>query len=470
MTSLDSLRARQEVVEEQRLWVRLTRACNNRCLFCHDVGAQDGTVVPEEEVLARLREGRARGCTRAILSGGEPTIHPKFLDLVAAATGMGYTWVQCVSNGRMFAYPKFAARAVAAGLREATLSLHDHTPEVFEELVGVVGSHAQSLRGLRNLLRLGVVVSVDVVLNRRNLPHLKELLEFYVHEGVLEFDLLHLVPFGRGFDEHRETLFAEPETVARELHRALAWARGVPGIFLWTNRLPIELLEGHEDLFQDPHKIYDEVLGERESFRALFRDGTPPSCLGPRCPHCFLRPFCEEARSAAARLRGREATPVPSPGNAAPSPGQVATPPLQVTAAFCREAADLSDEMLRRRVPGPWSLPAPESLKEALEVLPPLAEVQALARRLGRPVQGLPACLGGPRPSPDGEDDAPAYVPPDGEPLSERHLPEFVAHFIRHRYRVKSLRCRSCLLDARCRGLPVHAARLWGLGVLQPEH
>ncbi|HOU54656.1 MAG TPA: radical SAM protein [Myxococcota bacterium] len=463
MTSLDSLRARQEAVGEQRLWVRLTRACNNRCLFCHDVGAQNGTIVPEEEVLARLREGRARGCTRAILSGGEPTIHPRFLDLVAAATGMGYSWVQCVSNGRMFAYPKFAARAVAAGLREATLSMHDHTPQVFEELVGVSGAHAQSLQGLRNLLRLGVVVSVDVVLNRRNLPHLKELLEFYVNEGVLEFDLLHLIPFGRGFDDHREALFPEPEMVARELHRALDWARTVPGIFLWTNRLPIELLEGHEDLFQDPHKIYDEVLGERESFRALFRDGTPPECEGPRCPHCFLRPFCEEARATATRLRD------PRRARAKAVDDGPGPRPLEVTAAFCREAAGMSDEALHGRVPDRWALPAPESLTEALEVLPPLAEVQALSRRLGRPVQGLPACLGGPRPLPGGEDDALAFQPPDGEPLSERHLPDFIAHFIRHRYRVKSLRCRTCRLDALCRGLPVHAARIWGLGVLQPE-
>ena len=30
---------RQGAVDERRHWVRLTRACNNRCLFCHDVGA-----------------------------------------------------------------------------------------------------------------------------------------------------------------------------------------------------------------------------------------------------------------------------------------------------------------------------------------------------------------------------------------------------------------------------------------------
>ena len=252
MADLD---ARQDAVTEKRLWVRLTRACNNHCVFCLDVGAHDGQAVPEDEVLARLRRGREEGATRAILSGGEPTIHPRFLDLVKAARDMGYTWVQCVSNGRMFAYDKFAARAIANGLREATLSMHGHTPELFERLVGIPGAYAQSLAGLKNLLRMGAVVSVDIVLNRLNLPHLKEILQFYIGLGVYEFDLLHLVPFGLGFDRHRDELFEDPAVVARELSRALELVDEVPGLFLWTNRLPIALLEGHEELFQDPHKM-----------------------------------------------------------------------------------------------------------------------------------------------------------------------------------------------------------------------
>ena len=72
--------ARETSAFEKRNWVRLTRLCNNRCTFCLDSDAQDGTMEPTEEIRERIRAGRSQGATRLILSGGEPTVHPDFLD------------------------------------------------------------------------------------------------------------------------------------------------------------------------------------------------------------------------------------------------------------------------------------------------------------------------------------------------------------------------------------------------------
>ena len=416
---------RQGAVDERRHWVRLTRACNNRCLFCHDVGAHDGQVVPDEQVRAKIAQGRAIGATRLILSGGEPTIHPRFLEYVRLGRDSGYSWIQTVTNGRMFGYRNFAESAWEAGLREATFSMHAHEPALYDRLVGAPGAFPQALKGLRNALRLGMVVSVDVVLNRLNLPKLRELLEFYMSLGVMEFDLLHLVPFGRGFDDHRDELFADDELVRRELARALEIA-DTPGLYLWTNRLPIRFLEGHEDLFQDPHKLYDEVLGEREAFRDLFATGKEPDCLGDRCGSCFLKDFCDAARRY---QRGEWDRTPPAIDAAAP---QVQT---------C------------------------ESLAEARAGTPDLPTLRAAGDAAGRPIGNLPPCLGGPPaggvtwPAPDAD-----VVGADGRIVVDR----FVAFFIRRLYRVKSTRCRGCALDASCPGLHVNLARLWGLKVLAP--
>jgi MoaA/NifB/PqqE/SkfB family radical SAM enzyme len=446
---MTELEARQAAVNQQRLWVRLTRACNNHCIFCHDVCSHDGSTVPETEVIQRLRLGREQGATRAILSGGEPTIHPSFLNLVKAATDMGYSWVQCVSNGRMFAYEKFTARAMSNGLREATLSMHGHTPELFESLVGIPGSFQQSLAGLKNLLHMGAVVSVDVVLNRKNLPFLREILCFYIDIGVREFDLLHLVPFGRGFDEHRDELFASPDLLARELARALSVQEEVPGLFLWTNRLPIELLEGNEKLFQDPHKIYDEVMGERQIFKDLFAKGTQPDCLGDRCPYCFLKPFCDAARLYAA---GGWDGPAENPCGVA-------------DAAFCAAARHWTDAELRAREANGLRIPMHEDFRKALAATPKLVDLDAMRARLVSPIDGLPPCMGGPIGCPRFPAPEAGVLGLDGRP----DLAAFVSFFIRRLYRVKSLRCRSCRHDGSCPGLHVNLARIWGIGSLTPE-
>ncbi len=279
--------------EEPRRWVRLTRTCNNRCVFCHDHGCHDGARRPLPELEQELRAGLAEGAARLILSGGEPTLHPGFLELVSRGKALGYRWVQVVSNGRMFAYPGFAARAEAAGLDEATFSIHGHTPELHDRLTGVPGSFAQALAGLRNLQAAGrVVVNADLVLNAWNLPALPEIIDFLLGQGLREFDLLWLVPFGRAW-ERRAELFVRPEEAAPGLREAILRARRA-GAVVWTNRLPAAALEGLEQLLQDPHKLLDEVRGREAELRAWIERGEPMACRHPeRCGQCFMAGLCE---------------------------------------------------------------------------------------------------------------------------------------------------------------------------------
>ncbi|HEX9049878.1 MAG TPA: radical SAM protein, partial [Anaeromyxobacter sp.] len=292
--------AREGAAQEERHWVRLTRRCNNRCVFCHDADRQDGTNVPLPEVLADIRAGRALGAERLVLSGGEATLHPGFLDAVAAGRAAGYRWVQVVTNGRMFAYDRFARRAAAAGLDEATVSVHGHTPELHDALAGAAGAFAQAIRGLRNLQRLGLVVSVDVVVCRPNAEALPDVLRFFLSMGIREFDLLHLVPFGRAQDEAK-ALALDPGEAAPRLLEALRMS-SLPGVHLWTNRWPAPLLEGVEHLIQDPHKLLDEVRGTAEGFRAFVEAGVRLECEGERCRRCAMAGFCAALGDARARL------------------------------------------------------------------------------------------------------------------------------------------------------------------------
>jgi len=294
---------------QPRLWTRLTYACNNRCLFCLDGDQNDkGKPVPFAAVVKELAKGRARGLRRVVLSGGEPTLHPRFVDVVREARRRGFTHVQVITNGRRFCYPRFLKDCAAAGLSEITFSMHGHTPELYERLVGVPGSFPQALSGLSAALRVpGLIVSVDVVLNRLNVDRLEELLRFYVRLGVREFDLLHLVPFGRAWDRWDE-LYFDPSRKAEALRRGFALSR--EGVRLWTNRLPAAHLEGYEDLIQPPEKIKDEVRGRGAMFAALLSRGAKPDCRGPRCVFCFLRSFCEDLLLL--RREGRlEAKPMP---------------------------------------------------------------------------------------------------------------------------------------------------------------
>ena len=288
----NNLKLKDEVVEEKRHWVRITSACNNNCLFCLDSENHNGKIIPFKEVVKDLKAGIESGCVRAIISGGEPSIHSDIFKIIKYAKKIGYSHVQMISNGRMFAYEEFTRSAKTAGLDEITFSLHSHLKEQLEEMTRVKGSYLQAMKGLSNALKYSFIISIDIVISKINYKNLRETMLFFIALGVTEFDLLYLIPSGSAW-ENRGRLFIEPAKVGKYLKEALALSSN-HDLFIWTNRLPAELLEGYEQFIQNPVKLQSELHGMRSQFESYIKNGNLMSCYGERCQYCFMRGFCTD--------------------------------------------------------------------------------------------------------------------------------------------------------------------------------
>src|SRR5262249_47875948 len=248
VASRDKIVSHEEAAHEKRNWVRLTFDCNDHCIFCLDSQAHDGTVRDREEVKNQILDGKRHGATRLILSGGEPTIHPSYVDFIRLGALAGYRKIQTVTNGRLFSYPDFLRRCLDAGLNEITFSLHGPNAKIHDALVGVKGAFVEEVDGLKRALADGrPIVNVDVVINRANVKHLSEMLDTFIALGVREFDLLQVVPFGRAFTEGKDTLFYDLEEARPHLLAALEYSKR-PELHLWFNRFPPQHLEGFEHL------------------------------------------------------------------------------------------------------------------------------------------------------------------------------------------------------------------------------
>ncbi len=273
-------------------WVRILTACNSSCVFCLDADTPRGIYLDAQTVEDEIDRGRREGAERIILSGGEPTIHPQFHAFVRHAKQVGYERVQVVSNGSRFADRAFFDASVQAGLGEITFSLHGHTAALHDQLTGTPGSFKRLLKGLVRALREpGLIVNVDIVINKRNVRQVEKIVELCIGLGVTEFDLLHIIPQGAAFENRAELFYDVREHLPR-LQRVFALNRH-PRLVVWTNRFPVSYLEGMEELIQDPSKILDEVNGRRFPIRRYIDTGEPLDCRDPeRCPHCFIEPFC----------------------------------------------------------------------------------------------------------------------------------------------------------------------------------
>ena len=294
-TLTDAPEVREEAAHEKRQWIRLTSQCNNKCTFCLDTLAHNGTMGSEAEIKQRIIEGRRQGATRLILSGGEPTVHPHFIKFVKYGRLAGYRRIQTVTNGRMFSYPDFLQRSLDAGLQEITFSIHGHNARVHDALVGVPGAFDEEVKGLQMALADGrPIINIDVCLNKGNIKRLPELLERFIGLGVREFDLLHLIPFGSAWEmKHRDSLIYDIEEAMPYIRAALTLSQR-PDLYIWFNRFPPACLEGHEQLIQEPYKLHDEARGRFEEYELWLTRNKALSCREPlRCKRCYLQHYCD---------------------------------------------------------------------------------------------------------------------------------------------------------------------------------
>ena len=166
------------------LTVDLTNRCNMMCDPCFMDANQVGYVHElswEEikEVLDNAVKIKPRRQLSVQFSGGEPTMHPYFIDAIRYARKLGYNSVQAATNGIEFAKSKeFSRKAFEAGLRYAYLQ--------FDGIGNDANSHRQvgnlfdvKLRAIENMHEAGIeIILVVTIVNSVNNDQVGAIVKF----------------------------------------------------------------------------------------------------------------------------------------------------------------------------------------------------------------------------------------------------------------------------------------------------
>jgi Predicted Fe-S oxidoreductases len=117
--------------------IDLTNRCNMNCPICFANANQQGYVYePDYETICKmldaLRAEEPIKCTAVQFSGGEPTIHPRFIDIVEAAKDRKFAQVQTATNGIEFAKNyELLKGASRAGMNTIYLSFDGITDDIY---------------------------------------------------------------------------------------------------------------------------------------------------------------------------------------------------------------------------------------------------------------------------------------------------------------------------------------------------
>lgn len=235
----------------RELELNLGHFCNNRCLFCVSGQLTErGLAIhaPFEALVDALRGAAAAGTRKVTLLGGEPTLHPRFLDLLDEIVAAGIPDVVLFTNGARAGDIGFLQEVCRRGrftwrfsIQGGNAARHDHTTQRR-------GAFDRIARGLGTLHAAGQHVTVNMCVNGENLPDLEDLPPLLGRCGVASFhaDMVRPHSVGDRSADELDALVAPYPVVAAALRRMLAsFDAHAPAVDVRIGNLPFCALPDH---------------------------------------------------------------------------------------------------------------------------------------------------------------------------------------------------------------------------------
>lgn len=164
------------------MYLALGYRCNHHCYFCPCGNREEKTpAASTDELIAAIRQGiDARQVTHITLSGGEPTLHPGFHDILAYCLENRLA-VGILSNGDTFHSVESVHRyfdEVPPGNLQITTALHSHQAALHNRVTGKADSFQNTVEGLLNVMSLHIPVTLKQVISAWNYRDLPDFVDF----------------------------------------------------------------------------------------------------------------------------------------------------------------------------------------------------------------------------------------------------------------------------------------------------
>ena len=161
-------------------YIAIGYMCNQACSFCPCSKAEKRYPIPDLEMLEKVVENmiQTSSIDSIVVSGGEPTIHPDFIDFIRYLCEKKLK-ITILTNSERFSDKKFTDRflsAVRTELVELITTIHSQSEEEHEAVNGSKGSFQRTIDGMLQIQSGGIHTTVKHCITKANY---KDLYQFY---------------------------------------------------------------------------------------------------------------------------------------------------------------------------------------------------------------------------------------------------------------------------------------------------
>jgi SynChlorMet cassette radical SAM/SPASM protein ScmF len=193
----------------QTFYIYLSDDCNLKCQHCWITpkffnGVQSREQVIEVELLQKaVKEARPLGLKSAKLTGGEPMLHPQFLEIVDMLTSEGLN-LNMETNGTLLTAETACYLKEKTNMDFISVSIDGADAETHDRFRGVPGAFENALRGLNFLVDAGYTnTQVIMSIHHNNIGKVEDVVKLAKKRGAGSVKLTSVMNIGRGEVMHK---------------------------------------------------------------------------------------------------------------------------------------------------------------------------------------------------------------------------------------------------------------------------
>lgn len=167
------------------IFLELLYGCNLYCTYCYIGQNRNHTkpFVPAFDItLDILQKMKQEKVDEVVLLGGEPTLHPRFMDICSAIAELGFRYRGIVTNGTVMTQEK-ASLLQRLGFW-VDISFRGPDADTFDTITGKRGSFWKTFNAALMLSQSGVSVGIEFDCTLQNYDKLYATIEMLVRDGV----------------------------------------------------------------------------------------------------------------------------------------------------------------------------------------------------------------------------------------------------------------------------------------------
>ena len=271
-------------------------ACNQKCRCCPITNNinKDDLLAPWDRILKEADLMISSGVTDVTISGGEPTIHPNFFEIVQLFLDKNIG-VHILSNGEKFSDEAFLEKFLKISQGNpvyVTTTFHSFSPDAHEFQNQSKGSFERSLKGLKALDSNGIDIAIKHCITANNYLELPQYIEWVLNNfsSNAEIQLWGIDVCGVN-DSLAKEMHVEYKKIGVSMEAALDLFEKHPSSasrVLTVNNLPLCMCDSYYWTYFTPPEA-DNYIEHMQNGRKMDAISGPAS---KNCNGCRFKAYC----------------------------------------------------------------------------------------------------------------------------------------------------------------------------------